>query len=286
VFQTFPFLEQAQQAFQSARDFANEILKPVNSDAPSDLERRVEEKLENEINSESAQVVQGDGSLSSLKKDDLCDPENAAEVHIDSVKDEVVEEDLASQDSEPSWVSKSPWLSPPISPSEDKRIEFQRHDTVQNAASMQDPSFSPVRSRSPSISNAFLRLSPLVPPKSPLMTPSQPYPSPQSSSVPPSMRRIRSRPYLKIPDMSSNPPSKEYLYSTAAMSPTLGTPAPRPSIRRSHSSHPDITVLCNQWAHNGPANQTFTFKPDATYPSRRRRQSLNSIMMAGNMKRN
>ncbi|KAI0692948.1 Alpha/Beta hydrolase protein [Cytidiella melzeri] len=282
VFQTFPFLEQAQQAFHSARAFAHEILKPIDGEASSQLERNVEEKLESEINNEKAQVVQGDGSISSSKKDELCDPERV--VVNPTVRDAADSEGgSASQDDEPSWVSQTPWPSPPLSPRDEKRVEFPRCNTARNTASPHEQTGTVSRSRASSITSTLLRLSPLALPKLPLVPPSIPV-APQSSSNS-SLRRVRSRPYLKLPETPSYPPSKEYFLAPASISATIASPVPRPSIRRSHSSHPDITVLCDQWAHNGPANQTLTFKPDATFPRRRRKSgsvsSANPLTMGG-----
>ncbi|KAI0785317.1 Alpha/Beta hydrolase protein [Irpex lacteus] len=280
VFQTFPFLEQAQQAFHSAREFVRETLKPLDGESPAHLESNVEEQLESEIDNEKAQVVQGDGSVSSSRKDELRDPEKAnAEVSMPGEEDipsHALTEGHADEDDDdqPSWVSKTPWPSPPLSPSDEKRLEFPRRNT----AHAHGGSSGGLRSRTPSITSitsTILRMSPLSSPKIPFASP--PIPPTHASSVPSTMRRARARSYLTLPSYhttSNAPPTKDYFlpananssssHTATTMSPAFSATAPRPSIRRSHSSHPDITVLCDQWARRGPANQTVTIKPDGS----------------------
>lgn len=274
MFQTFPFLEQARQAFLSARAWVHEDLKPIEGAAPVTLESKVEERLASEIDTDRARVVQGDGSDSWSKKDELCPPEKAgvritpAEGHTES------EAGSVSQDEEPSWVTPSPWPSPPLSPDEEdigidrQREPLPRRDTARSTAS--SSSNAATRSRASSItSSSFWRLS------------SIPSPALQPSSPTISIRRVRSRPYLKV-DTASHPPSREYRLpaaaSAATLSPTVNEPVPGPSIRRSHSSHPDITSLCDQWAHNGPANQTLTYKPDCPPKRRKHSSSVSSVI--------
>ncbi|KAJ3553417.1 hypothetical protein NM688_g3626 [Phlebia brevispora] len=72
VFQTFPFLDQARQAFLSAREFVRELLaEREGTEKPLGLQLSAEEHLENEIDTESTRVVRGDGTDSSAKKTDI-----------------------------------------------------------------------------------------------------------------------------------------------------------------------------------------------------------------------
>ncbi|KAI0094480.1 Alpha/Beta hydrolase protein [Irpex rosettiformis] len=228
VFQTFPFMEQAQQAFHSAREFVRDTLKPINGDASSSattLESVVEEKLENEINNEKAQVVQGDGSVFSSKKEELY------------------------RDSE-------------------KRVTEGRVNTVEGSAYSAECRAR--KGRGEEASEEDEPMIPFSPSSSPSNTPHGHTPSKQSSSTPTTVCRARARSYPKLPDSSSNlshlkhPPTKDYVIPSPSHSthPSVTGTAPQPSIRRSHSSHPDITILCEEWASWGPANRTVTFKPD------------------------
>ncbi|KAH9949401.1 Alpha/Beta hydrolase protein [Amylocystis lapponica] len=45
-------------------------------------------------------------------------------------------------------------------------------------------------------------------------------------------------------------------------------PVPQPAVRRADASHPDITVLCRQWADSGPANATRTVRLDRALRAR------------------
>lgn len=270
MFQTFPFLEQARRSFVSARAWVQEVLKPVDGTASTALESKVEERLASEIDTDQARVVQGDGLVSSSKKDELLVSPKLPAAHKTPAKDATEsDEGASSQDEEPSWVNPSPWPSPPPTPEEAdvsahrKCEELTRRDTARSTASTR--SNASVRSRTSSITNSSLwRLSPFT---STVPLPPQPTPTP--------IRRVRSRPHLRV-DVTSHPPSKEYRLPKP--SPAIHEPAPQPSIRRSHSSHPDITSLCNQWANQGPANQTLTYKPD-TLPHRRKHSgSVSSII--------
>ena len=111
-------------------------------------------------------------------------------------------------------------------------------------------------SRAPSISDTIWRLSPI---SSQPSTPAPLYPNL------PNMRRVRSRPSLRL-DHSPTAQPPQYRLRAPSLTSSSTVPAPRPFIRRSHASHPDITVLCDNWSRSGPANRTMTYKPDTPTP--------------------
>ncbi|KAI0348172.1 hypothetical protein BDW22DRAFT_1435947 [Trametopsis cervina] len=283
VFQAIPFLEHAQQAFYSARTFVLETLKPIEGDVPRKFERKVEVRLEQEINTEKAKVVQGDGSDSLSKKDELYNPERMSETRVARPDSHGAdsEEGSSSQEEDPSWVSPSPWPSPPLSPdkSDEKDFQFPRPKTAGSNSSSQGP-----RSHASSITNPFLRMPSMTFPKTPLISPPTPTPTNPSGLPSTSPRRLPSRTYLNPTEAPTHPPGRVHRHSTTNSTTVLNMTAPRPSIRRSHSSHPDITMLCEQWAYSGPANQTLMFRPDAilnTLPKQRKKSG--SVSSAGHM---
>ncbi|THH02316.1 hypothetical protein EW026_g516 [Hermanssonia centrifuga] len=110
VFQTFPFLDQSQMAFMSAREFVCSVLAPLKEDAPRTLEKKVEEKLKDEINNATARIVQGDGTDSVSEKDDI-QSRKTLDSTAGKLEKNVSDDELSSQDEDPSWVT-SPSVLP------------------------------------------------------------------------------------------------------------------------------------------------------------------------------
>lgn len=282
VFQAFPFLEQARQAFHSARSFVREDLAPLDTTTPRKLQGNTEEKLEKEIDNEAAQVVQGDGSESRSQKDEMVqrNPKRSQTPLPRPSLSTGSEEGSSSQDEEPSWVSPSVYPLSPPSPDTDEdepatsiaegQKGLSRSDMTKSASSIRSttPTWSSTstRSRASSLGSSFWS-SPLSSLSS-LASSSESSHS-ASSSAGSSLRRVQSRVYLRSETetpTSSHPPTRHYQLSSSTEH------APRPTIRRSSGSHPDISSLCAQWASSGPANRTSVYKPD-TLPSRRRKHS-------------
>lgn len=297
VFQAFPFLEQAQQAFLSARVFAREFLGPqdLNDKKSFKLQAGAEERLADEINANTMRVVQGDGTASISRKDDVRPiwkkrstvfDEDVEIVTVDVVDVEadaagVTQEEAepetdadtdgdvassASTDDEPSWMT--PLATTPLTSPEanDRAPSTQVQD---NNLARHDPTHSPPSSRSRALSHAInASWNPFTPfvYRAPLQHAHTRPPSPILPAA--GLRRVHSRPHLPRKTLDGpaalhalHPPSREYRLPATSLtsSPTF---APRPAIRRAHSSHPDITSLCDQWASKGPANTTVTYKPD------------------------
>ncbi|PSS29747.1 hypothetical protein PHLCEN_2v2895 [Hermanssonia centrifuga] len=250
VFQTFPFLDQSQMAFMSAREFVCSVLAPLKEDAPRTLEKKVEEKLKDEINNATARIVQGDGTDSVSEKDDI-QSKKTLDSTAAKLEKNVSDDESSSQDEDPSWVT-SPSVLPDPKGDTKRRESWGRDGSVRSTTS--------TRTRTGSVSSSLW--------------------GPVSSYTPTStLRRSHSRPQLSSTRKSDTPtffpPPREYRIPTASLSSSTSS-VPRPSIRRSHGSHPDISQLCAQWANSGPANQTLTYKPD-TLP-RRRKNSQPTIL--------
>ncbi|TCD68296.1 hypothetical protein EIP91_011155 [Steccherinum ochraceum] len=261
VFQSFPFLEAANLAFISARHFVRDYLcRGDRARTHRSLEGKAEAELEQEIDNDKARVVQGDGTETGAGREEMgeADTSDDSDATLPLASESNADTDVESDGSttpedEPSWFSPVSW--PSSLPSDDSSAVTKSPKSSHKCLSTKS---SPRRH-----SNAAL------------------YPdTPISPSSPSSIKRRTSyqnlshhgsshTSYFTSKDPSTAnaagpPPTflnrSGYLASTMAMSST-DCPAPRPSIRRSHSSHPDITTLCQHWAEAGPANQTMTIKP-------------------------
>ncbi|CAL1694181.1 unnamed protein product [Somion occarium] len=247
VFQSIPFLETSRRAFLSAREFVRDVFPGAQSDSRQALEGQAEEELEQEINNNSARVVKGDGTECKTASEDI-----SAALGVTSTDDESSSSKGAdTPEEEPSWVT--PWSSPQVSDSEKENIVVT--EPQGNAPRTNAKSFPSTRRNSTAAA---------LPPSAPRLTPT-------------SVRRRRSNSQILFPKdpVSSRAPtrqsSREFSHRLFTLSMSSSTaPPPRPSIRRSHTSHPDITSLCQQWANNGPANQTLTYKPENTGLPRRK----------------
>lgn len=291
VFQSFPFLDQARQAFLSARTFVRDVLCPLQSDVSRKLQGETEERLAKEIDNETAQVVRGDGSESQSPKDAISPKRPQAIVPRTAAAKEYgeSEEGSSSQDEDPSWVLPAPYPSPPLSTDTEEdepvqRKELSRTNTAKSTSSIRSTtstrSSTSARTRAASLTSSSF-WSPLSSLSSLPSLPLSDSSRASSSSASSSLRRVKSRQYLPADDAAgARPPTREYRLPAVSISSSTSAAPPRPSIRRSHSSHPDITSLCAQWADTGPANRTLTYKPD-TLPRRRKHSSSVSTVASG-----
>lgn len=226
-----PFLDAARRAFTSAREFVRDCLGPIPPGTNRGLPGKAERELEQEINNDSARVVQGDGTECTTGREEM---DSAIETSSGS-DDSSTSESIRTPEEEPSWAQ--PWPASPVNGELEKfeaivtcipvtkeiRTSHRRNSTTTPRPVDSTRLSTPTRRRAPSCSN----------PTFPISSTKDPAPSRGS-----------------------------YRFSTITMSSSTA-PAPKPSIRRSHSSHPDITTLCQQWAFSGPANQTLTYKQDS-----------------------
>ncbi|KAI0778726.1 Alpha/Beta hydrolase protein [Trametes elegans] len=278
VFQSLPFLDAAKHAYMSCHDFIWRFLPQHQSHTPQSLET-AEKGLEDEIDTDAARVVRGDGTETGAGRESISQqqPDGAGERNRDSYRRRrhSVSPTPTLHDDEPSWDSK--YLS---SSSEDEGDfeggALRRSRSGSYAPSSPAPTASsPVRRPSlpkrPSLARLRSTFSVIADAASvsasdslhPASGPLSHVPaSPGAAGEDPLPLPVRRRTRMASLSMTS---SSEVL--------------PEPTIRRSQCSHPDITSLCKQWASSGPANQTTTYKPDGTAslqagPTRRHSRTL------------
>ncbi|KAI0756250.1 Alpha/Beta hydrolase protein [Daedaleopsis nitida] len=247
VFQSFPFLEAARNAFVSCHDFVWNFLPQTQSRTPQYFGPSAEKDLEAEIDTAATRVVRGDGTETGEGRESISealddDPKRGWSYRRKQQSD--------SPSATPSLDEPS-WGSMYLSSSSDDEGDFG--DGAVRVKPVYSPPYpSPVNSVRPSLSKApsFARLratiNALADAASVSASGSLHFPSPHalhSSTVASPVRR-RSR------------------ISSISMTSSAEAP-PEPSIRRSQRSHPDISSLCKSWSKSGPANQTLTYKPDS-----------------------
>lgn len=219
---------------------------------PQDIEPTAEKRLEDEIDTGATRVVRGDGSETGTG------PEALAETPAQNPRGRPYRQKRSPRSRSPTPGLEEPsWGSMYVSSDTDDEGDFGdgavRIQTAYTPPStpsapekrpplVKAPSFSRLRATfntiadvaSVSASTAFN------------LAPSHPRPSSQAS-------------------LPASPVRRRQRISSISMTSTSGT-APGPSIRRSQRSHPDISSLCNQWAAQGPANQTRTYRPETPQP--------------------
>ncbi|KAI0361031.1 hypothetical protein OH77DRAFT_387227 [Trametes cingulata] len=248
VFQSLPFLEAAKHAFVSCHDFVWNFLPHHQSRTPQSLDTSAEKGLEDEIDTDAARVVRGDGTETGAGREAISQTlEGQRDRGSYRRKHHSVSPTPTLQGDEPSWDSK--YLS---SSSEDEGDLFE------------GGALRPSRSYT-------------------TLPPDDQTPPPPPLSRRPSLARLRST-FSLIADAATVSASDSIHVTPVHTHPTDDTPPvvrrrgriaslsmtssaeapPEPAIRRSQYSHPDITSLCQQWLSSGPANQTTTYKPDGS----------------------
>lgn len=260
VFQTFPFLEMTREAFLSCRNFVRHVLPLHQSHSPRVLDVRVEAELENETGNEQSKVVRGDGQEESAASDIPQEPEESPSRPTASTDDDGpsweyapdkvdVEVELHSgSDSETEEGSHEPH-HPPIA------------DKTQFPAS---PPLSqpPIRRALSSLSRLYPGSPPAHPPRTKKLSLHMPAGRPRNHSTTTMPHPLTLSVSLQPP--SPHTPQAPPLSPTSRRTPAVSLTdehAPPPSVRRMRTkSHPDITALCSQWATEGPANKTITYR--------------------------
>ncbi|RPD65114.1 hypothetical protein L226DRAFT_19403 [Lentinus tigrinus ALCF2SS1-7] len=262
VFQSVPFLTAAPQAFASCQDFVHSFLPRHQARRPQEFGSSAEEVLEDEIDTEAARVVRGDGTETGAGRDALEEPP----------EDEGLQRRQSYQ-------------------------EKRRSGGIPERASVgEDPSWGTVYLSSSSedegdFGDGAVRVQPVQTPTTPAATPTERPPLTKVSSL----SRLRatvttianaatasaSGSLQGSPALSPHPPpaspAPRRRSRVSSISMTSSTEAPpEPSIRRSQRSHPDISSLVQSWSALGPANQTRTYKPDGApvHRSDHRRRSV------------
>ncbi|KAH9858344.1 Alpha/Beta hydrolase protein [Lenzites betulinus] len=250
VFQSLPFLEAARHAFLSCHDFVWRFLPQYQSRTPQPLDTSAEKGLEDEIDTDAARVVRGDGTETTESRESICgSPKTPRDRDSYRRKRHSVSPTPTLQGDDPSWDSK--YIS---SSSDDEGDLFgggalrPSHPYTPSSPKLtrrpslsKRPSLARLRSTFSAIADAATVSASDAIHVAPVHTH-----TPSSEDAPPLPRR-RSRMSLSM---------------SMSMVASPGAPPPEPAIRRSQCSHPDITSLCRQWHSSGPANQTRTYKPD------------------------
>lgn len=231
----------------SCREFVRTFLPLRQACSPKLLDAPAESGLNNEIDTEDAQVVRGDGSNSTVDRREFRGDANY-EGRLTPPEDDVRFSIKPDLEEEPSWGQPMTSLPtpPPSSDEDDRRLSAGVNAPARVAHDHHIPRRSKI-SRAPSLQQLRSTMSVIA----------------DASSI---SRRSRAHSHHDSLDMSldiqmSHSPTN-HRSSTHSVASSQTAP-PRPSIRRSQYSHPDITSLCEQWASHGPANQTYTFSSDS-----------------------
>lgn len=267
VFQALPFLETAQLAFSSCRDFVLHFLPQYQRKTPQELAGATERGLEEEIGTEAQRVVAGDGTETTSPREDISS-ESSAEQSRERTElaAEASREGSPSRsdEDEPSWSAR--WPTP--SERQDEGVYFRRkrkgtatalqpHAHESENLSMkahserhkpQPPSLRRLHSTISFIADASYRSA---------SEHVQSAPAPREPAL--ERQRVAAastiRPWTVTPSMTSA--------KTLVASPSL----------RNDVSHPDLQSLIQQYASTGPAHETLTIRPEDS-PRRRRARTL------------
>ncbi|KZT27694.1 lipase/ esterase [Neolentinus lepideus HHB14362 ss-1] len=261
VFQMFPFLEATRKSFESCKDFVHNVLPAHQAHTPQELGDVAEAELEQEIDNNQARMVRGDGMETFAPRHDVEQIKQDAKARADA--------ETRSSDGDLSWgpsrpVQESPWPSPPVTDEED--------------VSEDDAGPSNSRTRSRSNSQVGSSGGRTTPSKSRLRRIGSALSFLGEKATRNHYRTLSSRSHRddnddNDDDEDNHHPSRVHIphphLRMSAFSMTASTARPpKPSIRRSNSSHPDISSLCRQWETSGPANRTVSYRhEEAQYDS-------------------
>lgn len=275
VFQALPFLETAQLAFGSCRDFVLHFLPQYQRKTPQGLAGETERGLEEEIGTGAQRVVAGDGTETASRREDISgsSAEQSRErppLTADAGREE---SPSRSDEDEPSWSTR--WPTPSESEESEDEGDHLRMKRKNTATALQVKPHAPESDR-PTVKAHSER--------------HKPHPRP-------SLRRLRST-FSFIADASYRSASEHVLSAPAHRE--RGEPAlenqhaaaasnirprtatlsmasvPSPTARKTlghDASHPDIHSLIQQYASTGPAHETMTIRPEDS-PRRRRSRTL------------
>ncbi|KAH9929679.1 lipase/ esterase [Fomitopsis serialis] len=128
VFQALPFLETAQHAYFSCRDFKK---------TPQELAGATERGLEEEIDTDAQRVVRGDGVETASRSEDIGSGSSTEqsrerpELNADAPRDE---SPTRSDEDQPSWSAQ--WPTPPESDETQKAVTAAKRHKLQNRPSL------------------------------------------------------------------------------------------------------------------------------------------------------
>ncbi|EPQ60247.1 alpha/beta-hydrolase [Gloeophyllum trabeum ATCC 11539] len=251
VFQMFPFFDATRKSFESCREFVRDVMQ---AHTPQFLDEAAEAELEQEIDNDKARMVRGDGLETSAPTHDVEKEKRDAEARAEA--------EARSSDEDPSWgpTKESPWPSPPATDEEDGS-DTEAPGGKGRATTPSSGRGTPSKSRLRRIGSALSFLG--------------------EKAARNHHRTLSNRSHRDPTDDEENDhhqsskfhvPHPHVRMSAFNITPSTVRP-PKPSIRRSTSSHADISTLCKQWETSGPANRTVSFRHADGGPSGGRSKS-------------
>ncbi|KAI0639957.1 Alpha/Beta hydrolase protein [Trametes polyzona] len=255
VFQSLPFLEAAKHAFISCHDFVWSFLPQYQSRIPQSLDTSAEKGLEDEIDTDAARVVRGDGTETGAGRESISQsPKPQRDRDSYRRKRHSLSPTPTLQGDDPSWDSK--YLS---SSSDDEGDLFEGGALRPSRSYTPPPTDSPGSTRPslpkrPSLARLRSTFSAIADAATVSASDSIHIPPVHTHPIPPTADDDEASP----PPL---PPRRRSQLASASLSMTASSceAPPEPAIRRSQNSHPDVSSLCRQWHSSGPANQTRTY---------------------------
>ncbi|KAH7105252.1 Alpha/Beta hydrolase protein [Auriculariales sp. MPI-PUGE-AT-0066] len=286
VFQMFPFLDLATEAFKSCRNFVRHVLPLHVKTSPKMLDGPVEAELEHETSNRQSILVRGDGQEEGAAPDseEIATPSPSREPS-DSDSDSAAQGDDRS-----SWAydpEKSEVQIKVVSDSgSDDESKAKAAPTPETSSTIGFPTQpAPLRRTLSSLGRFYISR-----PPSPEATTSRRkklslhYPSSSSSR-----KTAGPDSQILIPLDGAVPPQLNIAAQSSGSEVTPESPtggrrkrsptvsvthtnrdAPPPAVRQARErtkSHPDITALCADWRRMGPANTTTTYQSQASLAS-------------------
>lgn len=239
----FFFLEAAQKAMLSCREFANNIWRQRSGSGPKELGKDAEADLEREMNNQAARIVRGDGSVVDYKRPfDLPGMDTSAQSSSEGTP-------RTSSDVEPSWTQAAT----------DAHQEPQTRDgtgihpdTEEEGDQPSSPiSLKPKRyDRRTLTDSSTLKEKPPAPSRSHSLFGWKHSSNASSSLVEQPAKGLVNTPSRRKPQIHLNLTQNAPPVFPSQRSPSV------PSIRKREraTSHPDVFQLCQSWAETGPAN--------------------------------
>ncbi|KAA1467881.1 hypothetical protein DENSPDRAFT_833031 [Dentipellis sp. KUC8613] len=227
VFQAFPFLDAAHEAFVSCRMFVRTILPQVQAHSPRSIDSDAEDEMEYEMDNEKTRVFGGDGMPKAFaNKEDIAADTGDDETSVDTIEDETDE-------------------------SSDTHAVYKEVRLPEQSRSVEGSPSTSTRPLSP-----FLRVRKTH--SSELSTPKPKPPSYHGALISP----VVSRPEPLRRTSRHGRTSAAFSMSPAVTVAPLAVPPP--TTRSRSTSHPDIASMCRDWGDSGPANATATYPLNRT----------------------
>ncbi|EJD54866.1 hypothetical protein AURDEDRAFT_179911 [Auricularia subglabra TFB-10046 SS5] len=276
VFQTFPFLDLTREAFMSCRNFVRHVLPMHQRHSPRVLDNRVEGVLENETGNAQSKIVRGDG-LEEAPATEL--PARPSEEDLSPSAIRRASTTGSTDEEDPSWEYAPDKVDVQVEVYSSSETESEGEGPDPGTTSDDDPhrlhafptsptfpsSGPPSPHAPPPIRRAISSLSRFYGGRVPAEHQSR---TKKLSLHLPAGKRRDGQPApasltldLDLTMPVSPPPHSARRAPALSLVSTEEQSAPQPSVRRMRTkSHADISALCSQWAQQGPANKTITYR--------------------------